>query len=57
MKQALLRHYGKILLTILALGVGAYFHVDVSKALDAIAHISEAPAPDAGAGGSPDAGQ
>ena len=31
MKATLLKHYGKILLTILALGVGSYLHLDVSK--------------------------
>lgn len=41
MKTALLKHYGKILLTVLALGVGAYFHVDVSKFVSGIAAMSE----------------
>lgn len=56
MKQALLKHYGKIFLTVLALGLGSYFHVDVGMALKAIASITEsvhapvapALAPDAG---------
>lgn len=39
MKTAFLRHYGKIFLTILALGAGSYFHVDVGKAVDAIGKL------------------
>ncbi len=41
-----IKHYGKIFLTVLALGLGSYFHVDVGMALKAIASITESvPAP------------
>lgn len=39
MKTALLKHYGKIFLTILALGLGAYFHVDVSKLMSGLTTV------------------
>lgn len=46
MKTTLLKHYGKILLTILALGAGSYFHVDTGKAIEAIGKMFvEAPVP------------
>ena len=44
MKQTLLKHYGKILLTILVLGMGSYFNVDVSKAVTGISTYFDTPA-------------
>ncbi len=41
MKQSLLKHYGKIALTILVLGLGAYFHKDVSDLVTKIDKIDE----------------
>lgn len=52
MKTALLKHYGKILLTILVLGAGAYFGFDTSKVVEVLksepAVVAPVTAPDAG---------
>lgn len=50
MKTALLKHYGKILLTILVLGAGAYFGFDTTKVVDVLNQPATVtvPVPDAG---------
>jgi len=45
MKTALLKHYGKIFLTILVLGAGAYFGFDTSKVVEVLNEPAPVTAP------------
>lgn len=54
-KQAFLKHYGKIFLTVLILGIGAYYKTDVSLLLGLIP-ADDAPVVTQPMSVSPDAG-